>query len=103
MGGFGSLLGGSNPGGITPEMLQQLAQSPGGPQMMAMGLLPPGFGLPGAQTQNPNAMGQQNQGQQGQGGLAGLNPMMMQAAGLGQMGGQNFNPNDMMRQQQMLQ
>lgn len=102
--GFGAMLGGQNPGGITSEMLQQLAQGAGGPQMMQMGMLPPGFGLPGAQTQNPNAMGQQNQGQQqGSNGLQGMNPMMMPGGGLGQMGGQNFNPNDMMRQQQMMQ
>ena len=101
--GFGSMLGGSNPGGITPEMLQQLAQNAGGPQMMPMGMLPPGFGLPGAQTQNPNAMGQQNQGQQGSSGLPGMNQMMIPGGGLGQISGQNFNPNDMMRQQQMMQ
>lgn len=35
--GFGAMLGGQNPGGITSEMLQQLAQGAGGPQMMQMG------------------------------------------------------------------
>lgn len=105
--GFGSMMGGSNQGGlptgITSEMLQQLTQNPGGPQMTQMGMFPPGFGLPGAQTQNPNPMGQSGQGQQGSSGLQGMNPMMMQGGGLGQMGGQNFSPNDLMRHQQLLQ
>jgi len=84
-------------------MLQQLAQSAGGSQMMPMGMFSPGFGLPGAQTQNSNQMSQQNPGQQGPSGLQGMNPMTMQGTGLGQIGGQSFNPNDIMRQQQMMQ
>ncbi len=71
--------------------------------MMPMGMLPPGFGLPGALTQNPNAMGQQGQGQLGPGGISGMNPMSLQGAGLGQLGGQTFNPAEMMRQQQAMQ
>ncbi len=70
--------------------------------MMSMGMLPPGFGLPGAQTQNPNSMGQHPQGQQGQNGqngMSSMNPMALQ----GQLGGQNFNPAEIMRQQQAIQ
>jgi len=95
--GFGPMLGG-NPGGLTPEMLQQLAVQAGGPQMMSMAMLPQGLMLPGGQQQNPSSLGQ---GQQGQGTIAGINPMSLQSSGLGQMGGQNIA--EIMRQQQAIQ
>jgi hypothetical protein len=98
--GFGPMLGG-NPGGLTPEMLQQLAVQAGGPQMMSMAMLPQGLMLPGGQQQNPSSLGQQGQGQQGQGAITGINPMSLQSSGLGQMGGQNIA--EMMRQQQAIQ
>ncbi len=78
-----------------------MVQSMGNPQMMPMSMLPPGFGLPGAQTQNPNTMGQQGQGQgqQTSNGMGGLNGLGLQGGGIGQMGGQNFSSSDLMRQQ----
>lgn len=82
-------------------MLQQLAQSSGGPQMIPMGMLPPGFPIPNGQGQNSTNLSQQSQSQQGPSGSQGINPMGLQSPGLGQMGGQNFN--DMMRQQQAIQ
>ncbi len=83
-------------------MLQQLAQSQGGSQMLPMGMMPQGFGIPGMQGQNSGSLGQSNQGQQSSGGsMQSLNPMGLQGNGLGQMGGQNIN--DVMRQQQALQ
>lgn len=96
--GFGQMLGAGNQGsGLTPEMLQQLAQSSGNPQMLPMGMMPPGFSLPGGQSQNPNTMGSSHS-QQGSGAIQGLNAMGLQGAGLGQMGNPNFNA-EIMRQQ----
>lgn len=84
-----------------------MMQSVGNPQMMSMGMLPPGFGLPGAQTQNPNSMGHQGQGQgqhtgqQTTNGMGGLSGLSLQGGSLGQMSGQNFSSSDLMRQQAM--
>lgn len=94
---FGSMLGGG-PSGLTPEMLQQLSQFTGGNPMM--GMLPPGFGMPGGQSQNPNNFGS-SQGQQGSSGMPTMNPMGMQGVGMGPQGSPNYA--DMMRQQQMIQ
>ena len=99
--GFGPMISGNTPQGMTPEMLQQLSQSPNGPQMMQMAMLPPGFQMPGAQGQGQGQMGQNPQGQQGQTGMQAMNPMALQGGAMGQMNGQHFN--DMIRQQQAIQ
>jgi hypothetical protein len=99
--GFGPMISGSNPQGMTPEMLHQLSQSPNAPQMMQMAMLSQGFQMPGTQGQNQGQMGQNQQGQQGQTGIQGMNPIALQGGAMGQINGQNFN--DMMRQQQAIQ